>query len=221
MILLTFDTLILIFAALFPIINPPGTSLIFYSVTRRATHADRAEAAKRVAIYSFIVVNISFYIGAYVLQFFGISIPVLRVAGGVVVTMAAWKLLNASVGDADDQEDLKKPTKGADLIKSSFYPLTMPLTTGPGTIAVTIALGAGRTPGDLPHLIPVLLGTTLATFLIAAIIYVCYRFADRVETAMGETASDAIARLFAFILMCIGISILWSGLSELILQLRK
>ena len=110
--------LIVIFAALFPIINPPGTSLIFYSATRRASHEERAEVAKRIAIYSFLVITISFYIGAYVLQFFGISIPVLRVAGGLVVTMAAWKLLNAQT--PEDQEDLKKPTKGTELIKRMF-----------------------------------------------------------------------------------------------------
>ena len=65
------------------------------------------------------------------------------------------------------------------------------------------------------------IGALLATIAIAALIYVCYRFADRVETAIGATASDAIARLFAFILMCIGIQIGWAGISELLVGLRE
>jgi len=211
-----FNSLALIFAGLFPIVNPPGTALIFYSMTRRATHAERSDLARRIALYSFLIINASLYFGGYVLQIFGISVPILRVAGGIVVTLTGWKLLNAA---DTGQEDLQKANKGQHLVKAAFYPLTMPLTTGPGTIASTIALGAGRgdTGAELP---PFLIGAGLAAVLMSGLIYVCYCYADWIEGAIGETASDAIARLFAFILMCIGIAIFWAGFSELVRGLQ-
>jgi multiple antibiotic resistance protein len=210
------NALLLVFAALFPIINPPGTAMIFYASTRYRSREQRAMLAKWIAIYAFLIINASLYIGGYVLQVFGVSVPVLRVAGGIVVTATAWKLLNAQGQGAD--EPAQSP-RGDDLRASAFYPLTMPLTTGPGTIAVTIALGGGR-PQDPGVVGWFVVGALLATIAIAALIYVCYRYADRVESAIGATASDAIARLFAFILMCIGIQIGWAGISELLASLR-
>jgi multiple antibiotic resistance protein len=206
------NAVLLVFAALFPIINPPGTALIFYASTRHRSREQRAELAKWISIYAFLIINVSLYVGAYMLQFFGVSVPGLRVAGGLVVTATGWKLLNAQ---REEPEPAHSP-HGDDLRASAFYPLTMPLTTGPGTIAVTIALGTGRSLSA-----SAMVGALLATIAIAALIYVCYRFADRVETALGGTASDAIARLFAFILMCIGIEIGWAGISELVIGLRS
>jgi multiple antibiotic resistance protein len=209
------NALLLVFAALFPIINPPGTAMIFYASTRHRSRRQRAELAKWISIYAFLIVNVSLYIGAYLLQFFGVSVPVLRVAGGLVVTATGWKLLNAQ----GEEPELARSPADDNLRASAFYPLTMPLTTGPGTIAVTIALGAGR-PVDPSVAGWFIVGALLATLAITTLIYVCYRYADWVETALGATASDAIARLFAFILMCIGIEILWAGISDLVLGLR-
>jgi multiple antibiotic resistance protein len=205
------NALLLAFAALFPIINPPGTALIFYAMTRHRSRAQRAVLAKWIAIYAFAIINASLYVGGYVLQVFGVSVPVLRVAGGIVVTLTAWKLLNAQ----GEEHDSAHSPHSDDLMASAFYPLTMPLTTGPGTIAVTIALGGGR-PQDPAVVGWFTVGALLATVAITALIYACYRYADRVESAIGATASDAIARLFAFILMCIGIQIGWAGISELV-----
>jgi len=204
-----------ILIALFPITNPPGTAFLFYAATRYGTHDERRILAGRIAIYAFLIVTGSLYIGAFVLQIFGISIPALRIAGGIVVTLTGWQLLNAP----PDRGAVSGVIGKRDLLGMAFYPLTLPLTTGPGTIAVTIALGAGRSrdPGEL---LPFALGATAATAIISAMVYVCYRYADRMEGALGQNASDAIARLFAFILMCLGIEILWSGISALIVGLR-
>jgi multiple antibiotic resistance protein len=206
----TLNALVLVFAALFPIVNPPGTALMFLAMTRQGTSADRAWLAQRIAIYGFLIITASLYFGGFMLEVFGVSVPVLRVTGGIVVTLTGWKLLNAPRLDhTPDGGDGRTHVRAM-----AFYPLTLPLTTGPGTIAVTIALGAGKPaqPGFLGFFVAAL----IATMLICAMIYVCYRFADRVESALGASASDAISRLFAFILMCIGIEILWSGLSVLL-----
>lgn len=206
----TLNALVLVFAALFPIVNPPGTALMFLAMTRQGTSADRAWLAQRIAIYGFLIITASLYFGGFMLEVFGVSVPVLRVTGGIVVTLTGWKLLNAPRLDhAPDGADARVHVRSM-----AFYPLTLPLTTGPGTIAVTIALGAGK-PAQ-PGFLGFFAAALIATMLICAMIYVCYRFADRVESALGASASDAISRLFAFILMCIGVEIVWSGLSVLL-----
>lgn len=203
--------------ALFPIVNPPGTAFLFFAATRYGSRGQRIEVARRVALYSFVIITGSLYIGAFVLQLFGISIPVLRIGGGIVVAMTGWRMLNAERERGVERHS--EPNR-PDILGQAFYPLTMPMTAGPGTIAVTIALGAGR-DHSAGSTLPFVLAALAATALIAALIYVCYRFADRMESALGANASDAIARLFAFILLCLGIEILWSGVSALIAGLQR
>jgi multiple antibiotic resistance protein len=202
------------YAALFPVINPPGMALIFLTLTRRANRQQRADLARRVGLYALIVVMISYYIGTFILKFFGISVPVLRVAGGMVLMAAGWKLLNES-RSAEGEEAAVSGNAG-DLVRMAFYPLTMPLTTGPGTISVTIALGASH-----PLRVPYILGALVGGAAISSSIYLSYRYADRIESALGKTGSDALARLFAFILICVGVQILWDGFSVLWAELPR
>jgi len=196
------------YSALFPVINPPGMALIFLTLTRRANRQQRADLARRIGLYALIVVMLSYYIGTFILKFFGISVPVLRVAGGMVLMAAGWKLLNES-RSAEGEEAAVSGNAG-DLVRMAFYPLTMPLTTGPGTISVAIALGASH-----PMKLPFMLGALAAGTAIAASIYLSYRFADRIEGALGKTGAEALSRLFAFILICVGVQILWDGFSVL------
>ena len=80
-----------VFAGLMPIVNPPGSALLFLAMTRRGTRAQRTELARRIALYAFLIMIVSLYVGAFVLKFFGISVPVLRVAGGMVLAFAGWR----------------------------------------------------------------------------------------------------------------------------------
>jgi len=203
------SSFIQVFAALFPVINPPGMALIFLSMTGRASRAQRADLARRIGLYAFAVVMVSYYIGAFILSFFGISVPVLRVAGGIVLAASGWRLLNESRA-ANEAEEPAVRQSASDLERLVFYPLTMPITTGPGTISVAIALGASH-----PMKLPFMLGALAAGAAIASSIYLSYRFADRIEGALGKTGSEALSRLFAFILICVGVQILWDGFSEL------
>jgi multiple antibiotic resistance protein len=206
------QSFIQVFSALFPVINPPGTALFFLAMTRRANRERRAALAKRIGFYSFLVVGISYFIGKFILVFFGISIPVLRAAGGMILISTGWRFLHET--RAQDETDVEVSGTAEDLERIAFYPLTMPITTGPGTISVSIALGA-----TLSQKLPVLLGVVAAAVLISAIIFLCYRYADRIEGALGQTGSEALSRLFAFILICIGVQIFWEGFTELWTQL--
>jgi multiple antibiotic resistance protein len=214
------QSFLLVFMALLPIVNPPGSALLFLALTRRGSREQRAVLARQIATYSFFIMITALYIGAFVLQLFGISVPVLRVAGGLVLALSGWRVLDAPRQSGTAQASSAGDER--DLAGMAFYPLTMPLTAGPGTVAVAIAIGTrGSGKGDAPLalILGAMFGALVATVGIAALVYVCYRFADRIQSALGESGSDALGRLFAFILICIGIQILWTGFADLWISL--
>jgi multiple antibiotic resistance protein len=208
------DTFLLTYASLFPIVNPIGSAPIFLSLTRRYTGEERQALARRVAINSFLLLLGSLFVGSHVLAFFGITLPVVRIAGGLVVTAFGWKLLHA--GETPDI--LRKPDSGGVTRGPSdaFYPLTMPLTVGPGSIAVAVTLGSQRPNAvDVPHL-AIIGGAAIGGLLaISATVYVAYRFAERMVRLLGEGGLKVMIQLSAFILLCIGVEIVWSGWSAL------
>jgi multiple antibiotic resistance protein len=157
---------------------------------------------------------VSLFFGAYVLKIFGISVPVLRVAGGAVVAAIGWRLLHSQDSGHENVGEADIPLK--DLEHQVFYPFTMPLTAGPGSIAVVVALGAsGPRPNGTGQFLQFAGGAILATACICAAVYVCYAYAYRIRRLIGETGINITLRLSAFILLCIGVQIIWSGIQEL------
>jgi multiple antibiotic resistance protein len=212
------ETALLIFAALFPIINPPAAAFIILSMVPHASPAERADMARRIAINSFVILLASLSVGAYLLSFLGISIPVLRVAGGIIIAMAGWNLLQTSDDDPAESESDPLPVRHGSLQTRLFYPLTMPITVGPGAISVAIALGTGSPREGLR---PVhFIGVGLALGLLCISIYLCVRFAGHIGRLLGPSGMQVAMRLFAFAIFCIGMQILWLGLSELINNLH-
>jgi multiple antibiotic resistance protein len=204
------NTFLLVYAGLFPIINPIGGAPIFLGLTRHCTDTERNALALGVTFNSFFLLLGSLLIGSYVLEFFGITLPIVRVAGGLIVAATGWSLLQASDDFTDDRtaHQPKIPT-------DAFYPLTMPITVGPGSIAVAITIGSRRPRAPLPE-VAIIAGAALAGVVaIAATIYLCYRFAEGTVGALGESGTNVVVRLSAFILFCIGIEIIWSGYSAL------
>jgi multiple antibiotic resistance protein len=202
---------LLVYAGLFPIVNPIGGAPIFLGLTRHCSDEERNALALYVTINSFFLLLGSLLAGSYVLDFFGISLPIVRIAGGLVVSATGWNLLQA--GNQDDARSDHKPVPPTD----AFYPLTMPITVGPGSIAVAITLGSQRP--RIAHLtyIALLGGAAIAGLVaIAATIYLCYRFAEGTVGALGEKGTNVVVRLSAFILLCIGIEIIWNGYSDLV-----
>jgi multiple antibiotic resistance protein len=210
------ETFLLVLAALFPVVNPPGAGLIFLSMTRNASPQTRRSLARRVAVNAFFVMAVSLpVVGALVLKIYGISIPVLRVAGGLIVAVAGWKLLNE--GSPKTAGDISAEGHKTDFADKAFYPLTLPLTTGPGTIAVMISLGLSRSAySDVGQDLQFFVATLLATLVIALTIYLCFAYSDRVQRGLGVAGTDILVRLTAFILFCLGVQIIWTGASELL-----
>ena len=213
------DTFFLVLAALFPVVNPPGSGLMFLSLTKRASAATRRSLARRVSINAFFVMSGSLLVGAVVLKLYGISVPVLRVAGGLIVAVSGWKLLNEGSQKAAD--DVSEAGSKADYFSQAFYPLTLPLTTGPGTIAVMISLGLSRSAySDYSQDFQFFVAAILAAMVMAFAIYVCFAYSDRVERLLGRGGTDIAVRLSAFILFCLGVQILWTGASDLLATLN-
>ncbi|HEX4181705.1 MAG TPA: MarC family protein [Caulobacteraceae bacterium] len=202
------------FPTLFSIINPIGSSLVFYNVTLRRTHAERAILARRIATYGCFILLGSLWLGGYILNFFGVSLGALRVGGGLVVAVQAWSLLMAPETHESQKAGEAAPATGKrDDI--AFFPLTMPLTTGPGSISVAIALASER-PTVESGVLPFFLGLTLAALANALIIWISYLGADRLLRFLGEAGARAVNRLAAFLLLCIGVQIIGSGAEGLI-----
>lgn len=209
-----FHAFLLVYAGLFPIVNPIGSAPIFLGLTASSSDAERNTLARKVAFNSILMLAGSVFIGSHLLEFFGITLPVVRVAGGVVLIAFGWKLLQSG-SDVEGKPAAGKA--GNAQAVDSFYPLTMPLTIGPGAISVAIAIGSQRPLGapDMSSL--VLLGASAIAGILAIslTVYVCYRSAERVVALLGEGGTNVVVRLSAFILLCLGIQILWTGYSAL------
>jgi multiple antibiotic resistance protein len=209
------EGLLFVMAALLPIVNPFGGAPMFLAMTADVTPELRATLAKRIAINAFILLLASLFIGTYVLEFFGLSVPIVQVAGGVVVCANGWELLRAV--SVTKIAPASAPA-ASDIASRAFYPLTLPLTVGPGTISVAITIGAHH-PQSVRSLLLDGTADVLGAALIAITVFVCYRYADRLLRVLGETGTSVLIRLSAFILLCIGVQIFWSGARVLLASL--
>jgi multiple antibiotic resistance protein len=194
-------------AALLPIIDPFAGAPIYLAMTADLTREQRARTAKLVAFNSFVLLLASVLIGAYVLDFFGVSIPAVQVAGGAVVCAFAWSLLN---GPTTPEVSTSSSSTPDSLTQRAFYPLTMPLTVGPGSISVAVTLGVNPPQGLRARLITTL-AHVVGVLITSLAIYLCYRYADRLIRRLGTTGTDIMIRLTAFILLAIGTQIIWNG----------
>jgi multiple antibiotic resistance protein len=207
---------LLAFPTLFSIINPIGGALIFNEVTRGLRPRDKQWLAGRVGLYSLLILLGALWGGGYVLNFFGVSLAALRIAGGAVVALSAWSLLMASDHSETQQQRQAQAdpedTQGR-ASDMAFFPLTMPYTTGPGTIAVAIALASVRPSNDV-GLLEFFLGVSAAAAANSLIVWLGYYFADHVTRWLSASARNIVARLSAFLLLCIGVQILLTGLHD-------
>ena len=211
------STVLLAVAALLPIVDPLGSAPVYLAITAELTPEEQKRTAKAVALNSFLLLIGSALIGAYVLDFFSLSVPAVQIAGGILICVIAWSLLNsASFAPARPRNGASAMTPD-ELSQRAFYPLTMPLTVGPGSISVAVTLGANPKPG-LRTLIVTAAAHALGILIVALSVYFCYRYADRILKRLGPTGTGVMVRLTAFILLCIGVQICWNGLHALLLS---
>jgi multiple antibiotic resistance protein len=213
-----------VFATLFPIINPLGGAPIFLNLTQDCSVETRKKLARSISINCFVMLVVAMLFGPQLLLFFGISLPVLKVAGGIVVAVMGWNILNdhaaKSSNDGRDTSGINDSTA----TKNAFYPLSLPLTVGPGSLATAIALVVNHkkhTGFEIDKEISVIVGALLGICAITLSIYFAYREASRIQRVLGENGANVLMRLFAFILLALGIQIIWGGVNELLMEVMK
>jgi len=210
----TAKNILLILSALFPIVNPLGGSPVFLALTRPYPASARRTLARKVAMNSFVLLIACFLVGTHILHFFGISIPVVQVGGGLVVISNGWAMLKQKE-EPDRGREVRKKVDLEDIFRNAFYPLTLPLTVGPGSISIAITLGANL-PRHLGPNLRAIVAAVLGSAIVSASIYLCYAFADRMAAVIGESGMSITLRLSSFLLVCIGVQIMWNGVSALV-----
>ena len=205
---------LVVLTALFPIVDPLGNIPIFLGLTTGYSTCDRTVLSRKIALNSLWLLIGSMLIGSHILNFFGISIPVVQIGGGLVVMWTGWTLLHQDV--EQEQAQAHKKVSRQDISDKAFYPLTLPLTVGPGSISVALTLGASQAIHDNGWIR--LMAAIIGPSLVAIIIYLSYRFAERLARLLGQTAMNVIVRLASFILLCIGVTIFTHGIHDLIAQ---
>jgi multiple antibiotic resistance protein len=203
---------LLIFAALLPIVNPLGMAPIFAEMTLGYPESVRRTVALRVAGNGVALLVASLFAGSYILGFFGISLAAVQLGGGLVVTIAGWQILNKK-NNLSDRQPESQPSR-QEILSQAFYPLTMPLTVGPGSIAVALTLGSNLHEETHLQLIFSALTAVVGILLIGLSILLCYWFAEGLQRLLGPTGTSTLIRLSAFIVVCIGIQIMFNGLED-------
>ena len=199
-----------IFIALFPLLNPIGTAMVLYGMTGHVDDKVWRSASRRIALYSFLLLTVFFFAGRYVLAMFGISIPVVRFAGGMVVASIGWGLLNQKDPDGSQAQDGRAESAAA-LESKLFYPYTFPITVGPGSLSVALTFSA-ELYRDSRQLLTVEQIAAVAGMLAACVVTgACYTNLKFIIRKFSPAGAQALSRILAFFLFCIGVEIAWAG----------
>ena len=197
--------------ALVPLINPAGTAPIFLSLTNGESDRARSTLAIRIARNAFVLLTGAALGGSAVLRLFGLSLVEIRIAGGLLVMATAWHLMRTD--QRPDATITALSRRDADgLTHATFYPLTFPVTIGPGSLAIAVTLGAGG--GDAAARAATLIGVIAGSVVVSLTIYLCYRFAARAARILGDAGTLVLFRLSAFILLAVGVKILADAVAE-------
>lgn len=223
MIRLVWSQFAIAFSALLPLVNPLGSALVFYGLVGAAPPEIYRRLARKIAINTIIFFLVIELIGAALLSFFGVSLPIVEVAGGLVLASMGWSLLNqhGAAAHLKEKEDEAPDSNVDELSRQTFYPLTFPITAGPGCIVIMLTLTArASTRSLIPNLLSHL-GILIAVIVLCVLIYFAYAYASLITRKISPQTAHGIVRIIAFLLLCIGVQIAWNGVSSLLLTLAK
>jgi multiple antibiotic resistance protein len=207
------------FSALLPLVNPLGSALVLLGLVGPEPETIYRSLARKIAINTVLFLAAVEIVGSYILEFFGISLQIVQLAGGFAVAAIGWTLLNQSDADSAMQAasaQIGKAAAGNDIEAKAFYPLTFPITAGPGCIVVMLTLSAHASESSLSNNVLAHLGLMLSVVVLSVLVYVCYANAPRITKSVSSATAHGIQRVIAFILLCIGVQIAWNGLEALI-----
>ena len=218
-ILLLWKFFALAFSALLPLVNPLGSALLFVGFVGEVPISLYRSLARRIAVNILIFFAVIELLGSALLNFFGISLPIVEISGGMVIAAMGWSLLNQqdiSPGEKKLERAVEADEVSNALTAKSFYPFTFPLTVGPGSLVVTLTLSAQATQSTLSETLIAHAGIMLAALAMSILVFVCYANAPRITRAIAPATAHGILRVVAFFLLCIGVQITWNGLRVLL-----
>jgi multiple antibiotic resistance protein len=202
------------FLSLFPAVNPVGSAFIIDPLLGDLSYSDRKRAAKKITLYCFAICVVSALVGSWIMRLFGISIPIVQLAGGVLICRMGWQLLTTDQvkGEKETAQPVRRP---GDIDNLLFYPISFPMSTGAGTISVILTLAAHEDETDLLTHALNLGALFVAILLICVLIYICYANTARLIHRLGPRGEQIVNRLSAFLVFCIGMQIAYGGLRTL------
>ena len=219
--MLVWSSFLIAFSALLPLINPLGSALVFLGLAGKAPPEVYRSLARKIAINNVIFLGVFELLGSAILSFFGISLPIVQVSGGIVIAAIGWGVLNEKDASAETRDKREQAAMCSEdniraLEQRAFYPFTFPVTSGPGTLVVLLTLSARFSEGMTTRNLLGHAGLFLAVLVLSGLVYVCYAYAPRITKVISESTAHGILRVVAFILLCIGVQIAWNGLSLLL-----
>ncbi len=209
------------FSAMLPVINPLGSALLFLGLVGDTPASEVRMLARRIAFKTLLFLIVIELAGALLLAFFGISLPVVQVSGGLVVAAMGWSLLNEeNARSHHDRSEIEAANFGT-LESQVFYPFTFPITAGPGTVVILLTMSAqatvkGALPDGLAHL-----GILMAIGALSVLVYLSYAYAPSLTARLSAQTTHGILRVVAFVLFCIGVQITWNGAQTLLRTVLK
>jgi multiple antibiotic resistance protein len=215
------------FSALLPLVNPLGSALVFLGLVGVSPPQVYRALARRIAINTIIFFAVIELVGSALLGFFGISLPIVQVSGGIVLAAMGWALLNqnSSAPSPEKTQETAAPVETQfeidNLSEKAFYPFTFPVTVGPGCIVVMLTLSAHAAQGDLTAKVLSQVGLFIAAVFLSVLVYICYAYAPQITRSISPSTAHGILRVIAFILLCIGVQIAWNGLSKLLTDVLR
>jgi multiple antibiotic resistance protein len=204
------------FISLFPAVNPVGSAFIVDPLLAGLDLRERRAAAKKVSFYCFLICSVSVLIGSWILKLFGISIPIVQLAGGIMICRMGWQLLTSDDAIKGNKESARPDRKAGEIDNLLFYPVAFPMTTGAGTISVLLTLSAHEEDSRLAVHFMNLGGLFVAIFLMCVLIYICYANTPRLIRRLGPRGEQIVNRLSAFLVFCIGMQIASAGIRTLL-----
>ncbi len=224
--LLLWNAFLIAFSALLPLINPLGSSLVFLGLVGDVPPAVYRSLARKIAINNIIFLAIIELLGSAILSFFGISLPIVQVSGGIVIAAIGWSVLNQKDSEASarakrEEIDVRAEDCVHNLSQKAFYPFTFPVTSGPGTLVVMLTLSARFSGASVSEDILGHIGLYIAVLALSGLVYLCYAYAPKITSVISPATAHGILRVIAFILLCIGVQIAWNGLAVLLASVLK
>lgn len=199
--------------ALFPVVNPIGSAFIVMPYLARLDAQERRRAVRKIAAYAFGISTVALLGGHFIMALFGISIPIVQMAGGLMICKLGWEFLSSDKEDkpADDTASIDPGARYKRVEGMLFYPITFPITTGAGTISVLFTLSAHGTNTDLKNYLINMSAIFLSIVFMCLLIYLFYLKTDTIVFYLGAEGQKIFNRIIAFLIFCVGLQIATSG----------